>query len=1321
MAFLSRGWGRCLVRHVTTRTAQEKERPIMNKEIGMVTSRNGKRSYASCYFDPPPTSFRPILFHQIKAAAPPPSRTSPIVAKAAGTGVPRRWEWGWAAALAFGLALVLGAGEAAAQTNLCGGDVVTGRTSIITCNRAVGSMTDVHIDVRTPDITTTSFNTDPITTDDRGAGSITIDVTGGSLTAEGAWSKGIRTWLLGPSGDVAITLKDVDIKTDGFQGQAIFVYRQSGAGDIKIDVSGGSITTTKDVGQGILGWLAGSGAVDIDAKNVVIKTDGANALAVFGYRTGAMGNVDVDVRGGSVETNGFLAHGVFGGGVGGTGEIDVSVADASVTTRGRFTRAITGVLSGQGDIAVDVSGNTIVTAEGEGGVGVYAAHSGTGSLDTTISAGTRITVPFANGVHGRMLASANAAGRIVITHEGDIEARDTGILAWAEPESGSTFGAGTQAADDERATPIIHVTSSGDITVGEGVMDAYIRAAIAGDDETLSAAEKSVLDAITAGDSDALNTALAALPTSYTDDWKTRARAFLSARGAKPTDRHGVSGQAPATSARLAEEAAVEILDIPRAGIRAMALSHVTIADHVRSGDVDPALTAIEEASRTEMQKATLAAQQLLSAAERTVLEVMLKGGDLETALGALPATYTDDWKNEVRRLAQSYNAGDIRVDVTGGTITAEGDGVHARYALTHDQNGAIAVTVAEGASVSGERHGIYVGGAGVAAGSDNLRAQRVTVTGTVMGGTGAGVHLTGGGRLIVGRTGRVGASSGVGVLADGPGDFHATVAGVVQGDIRSTGDGDLSATISGTVQGDIRALGDGDLTATVTGTVDGDVEGLGGGEHVVTVPLGGTITGTVHLAGSTVTVGGTVGRVTLDNSGMVVIAQTGRVTGGTEGGVGVQVGDNGHIENRGTIEDKVGISAGPGSTVVNFGTIRSTDGADGIAVDFPEAGANTLTLKQGMMIDGKIRGLTGDDTVDLSDLDVNEVGILTFVDENGTPVTPADIRRPTRGIGRLIDAGGALVPLDTTAFALTDDMLSDLTGSIHAAVLGIGLPTRTREGTPARGHVWATPFGGTRNQGGVDTLADGTHSFGGGLLGAGWGGNALHVGGFIGGSTGRLDVDNRQDVDVQTVFGGVYTQQVLGTLLLDARLLLGHMEHDSTRWVGRSTANAEYTSVFFSPEVGLATRVQLTNKRHVTPRVRVRYAGLFTRSFRERAAGTNWDLQFAERDVHVLEVRGEVGLPIALEGGGRLEPRVGLEGRWLLAGEMVEATVPTVPGSAFRIAAGGHTNVGTGSVGLGMVLPVADATNLVGNFDGALTTEHAWRATGYLGLTYSF
>ncbi len=534
--------------------------------------------------------------------------------------------------------------------------------------------------------------------------------------------------------------------------------------------------------------------------------------------------------------------------------------------------------------------------------------------------------------------------------------------------------------------------------------------------------------------------------------------------------------------------------------------------------------------------------------------------------------------------------------------------------------------------------------------------------------------------------------------------------------------DGDLAVTVAGMVTGDVRGDGDGNLTAMVTGTVDGNIEGSGDGDHVVTVPVGGTVTGTVRLAGSTVTVGGTVGRVTLDNRGMVTVAQTGRITGIPEGGHGVRVGDDSTVTNRGTIAGEVGIQTGEDSTVVNYGTIRSTEGETGIAVAFPNAGANTLTLYPGMTIIGKIQGLTADDgdKVDLSNLDESEVGILTFVDENDNPVKLKDrnIVRP-RGVGRFINAGSVVIgDFNTTAFALTDDVLSDLTGSIHAAVVGTGRPGQTREGTPAHGHVWAAPFGGARNQDGTDRLSDGTHYFGGGLFGVGFG-TTRRVGVFAGGSTGRLDVDNVQDVDMQTIFGGVYLQHALGDVRLDARVLMGQMEHDSTRRVPRSTATADYTSIFFSPEVGLAMDLPVTDTLHATPRLRVRYAGLFTDGFRERAPGTNWDLQYAKRTVQILEVRGEVGVPIPLEGGGRLVPRVGLEGRYLLAGESVEATVRG--GDFPSVAAGGDTSVGTGTAGFGMTLPVADATTLVGNFDGALTTEHAWRATGYLGLTYSF
>ena len=399
----------------------------------------------------------------------------------------------------------------------------------------------------------------------------------------------------------------------------------------------------------------------------------------------------------------------------------------------------------------------------------------------------------------------------------------------------------------------------------------------------------------------------------------------------------------------------------------------------------------------------------MLSAAERTVLEAVLTGGDPTAALAALPAAYTDDWKDGVRQRAASYNDGGIRVDVTGGSIAAEGNGVEAFYAVPHDRNGAIAVAVAEGARVTGSRNGVHVRGAG--AGEGSFRAQSVTVNGAVTGGTGAGVHMAGGGRLTVGKTGRVGAASGVGVLADGPGDLHATVAGTVDGDIRSTGAGtltlavseggvvtgtvhdpvgpltvagsigrllytngatvtvagtgkltgvevdgrtealrseagDLSLTVAdmGMVTGDVRARGGrltldlkaggtiagtvhdpagpltvagsigrllyangatvtvartgrltgvevegrrealrseaGDLDLTVAGMVTGDVFGLGAGEHTVTVSNGGTVTGTVRLAASTVTVHGRAGRVRFDDGGTVTVGSTGWITG---------------------------------------------------------------------------------------------------------------------------------------------------------------------------------------------------------------------------------------------------------------------------------------------------------------------------------------------------------------------------------------------------------------------------------------------------------
>ena len=114
-----------------------------------------------------------------------------------------------------------------------------------------------------------------------------------------------------------------------------------------------------------------------------------------------------------------------------------------------------------------------------------------------------------------------------------------------------------------------------------------------------------------------------------------------------------------------------------------------------------------------------------------------------------------------------------ITVGVTGGTIVAKGAGVHAETATDYTslqagqtaagqtEAGAIAVTVAEAATVMAEKDGVYVKGGGT---------QTVTIHGKVTGGGGdfAGVRMVKGGTLIIGPRARLGAESGRAVKSDG-------------------------------------------------------------------------------------------------------------------------------------------------------------------------------------------------------------------------------------------------------------------------------------------------------------------------------------------------------------------------------------------------------------------------------------------------------------------------------------------------------------------------------------------------------------------------
>ena len=123
---------------------------------------------------------------------------------------------------------------------------------------------------------------------------------------------------------------------------------------------------------------------------------------------------------------------------------------------------------------------------------------------------------------------------------------------------------------------------------------------------------------------------------------------------------------------------------------------------------------------------------------------------------------------------------GDILITThAGSSITNTGTGGHgidARNTSTDvmDDTRSIAITVGGDITASGEdAHGVRIGtgSAGfVGLDEDGYRRQTVTVNGQVTGGsgTGAGIYLSNGGRVVIGPRGSINAASGIAILATG-------------------------------------------------------------------------------------------------------------------------------------------------------------------------------------------------------------------------------------------------------------------------------------------------------------------------------------------------------------------------------------------------------------------------------------------------------------------------------------------------------------------------------------------------------------------------
>ena len=160
--------------------------------------------------------------------------------------------------------------------------------------------------------------------------------------------------------NITIDVERGRINTAGRSSHAIRGVRSLGAGNIDIDVVGAVIDTTGDRSRGIDAYMyQNSGDIDVYAENIDLTSTGAISEGIYARfqksTSAAAGDIFVDIRGGSIEMKGANSYGIYGR-HDSDGVIDIDVRGGSIETKETNSYGIYGRHDGDGDIDIDVRG-----------------------------------------------------------------------------------------------------------------------------------------------------------------------------------------------------------------------------------------------------------------------------------------------------------------------------------------------------------------------------------------------------------------------------------------------------------------------------------------------------------------------------------------------------------------------------------------------------------------------------------------------------------------------------------------------------------------------------------------------------------------------------------------------------------------------------------------------------------------------------------------------------------------------------------------------------------------------------------------------------
>jgi len=472
-------------------------------------------------------------------------------------------------------------------------------------------------------------------------------------------------------------------------------------------------------------------------------------------------------------------------------------------------------------------------------------------------------------------------------------------------------------------------------------------------------------------------------------------------------------------------------------------------------------------------------------------------------------------------------------------------------------------------------------------------------------------------------------------------------------------------------------------------------------------------------------------------------ISNGGSITTSGTGADGIfSTGANAWISNCGTIHvsgnNAVGIfSSGANGQVTNCGTVISVQDN---AIEFSGAQDNILTLLPGTVLQGGLVFGGGMDTLNVG----NGLSIAMTFDKQ--PEILQTYGAPFAA------SGNQVAVVDPTNLSVQDEVLTDTLGGIFSSVQnrlngfangGVsGVTSNPRPsyvGGAKSAHSamvddpyrqgWVQGFGSYRLQRGQEgPVVDTDIRLGGvvsGLDGAtGAGGRA---GMFFGGSWGEIEAQyDSQETDVESVFGGAYARWLKGDTFIDVAMTLGYSDYDRERRVannlaagGLQLASADYDGWFISPEVTF-TRPKWDAQQRLEKSLTLRYAGLFLDGFTETGAAA--PLSVNDRDIHVLQARTQLTMPVVHEGadGSRRSSAfyVGLEGRANVGDEDVSGALLA---QNISFDPGGDDVVGGAFAGLQFERTSSGGTTLYGSIEGQVETGGGRQASAKGGVRFRF